>query len=552
MGGDTQLLIRETILGVIKAKDLDGTGIIHTSDFKAAVNDLGFSFGSKVVEDMLVHCKIDNNGNINYQQLERELLRERRVVNTQSDKNNSKPISSSASTPVRPWRADVAHQEKVSVEHQSKNVHEHRDTVHKIYQQLSHHQIGVHDAIRQLQALDIHPTSDFIRIINMSTYAEVTFTEFLKSLIIYDPKSSFAMRGNVAAGSVNKRNDVILALSQKDADKEFFVQRKRTNQGVADSVFNSGMREQKSRPAKKMTDTKDQMIFKSNKIRDIVFAEDTNIPLISHSQQDMLTGNYGKGVSIAFNSELRLQREQILAALRKLDAGELSMNEFQDKVYSMGFDLPEAIAADIARSVQAGRLDWRRFVNLLDANVFKVNALDNKLLSDDVCLVRRRFLDTLKSRGMSSLLNLSKTFAKMDTDGNRALSFCEFWKGCREIGLSDISEGEFRALFNSFDENGDGFLQYEEFFKAIRGDLAPTRHDVVQRAFLKLNRKGTGKVLIDDAVEQFRGGTVHPEVLQGIKSERDVVNEFVRWFASNEVSLYVLSLFFILRVVNPW
>ena len=38
-------------------------------------------------------------------------------------------------------------------------------------------------------------------------------------------------------------------------------------------------------------------------------------------------------LDVSFSCEQRLQREQIVAALRKLDSGEISFIEFQDKVW---------------------------------------------------------------------------------------------------------------------------------------------------------------------------------------------------------------------------
>jgi hypothetical protein len=71
----SDLLIRETILGVIKSRDLNREGIIHTSDFRAAVADLGFPFGHPIVENILVHCVINSDGFVDFKGLERELAR---------------------------------------------------------------------------------------------------------------------------------------------------------------------------------------------------------------------------------------------------------------------------------------------------------------------------------------------------------------------------------------------------------------------------------------------------------------------------------------------
>ena len=57
---------------------------------------------------------------------------------------------------------------------------------------------------------------------------------------------------------------------------------------------------------------------------------------------------------------------------------------------------------------------------------------------------------------------------------------------CVQVGDSDL-----RVLFNSFDRNGDGELQYDEFMDGLRGQLNASRRDIVQKAFLKLDGRGT-------------------------------------------------------------
>jgi hypothetical protein len=96
------LPIRETILGIIKSKDKLGKSVIHSSDFRNAVMDLGFSMGMPVIENMLIYCKIDATGNLDYSDLERELVRERRIYNA-SAKNDQLPVSTSQGVAPKPW-----------------------------------------------------------------------------------------------------------------------------------------------------------------------------------------------------------------------------------------------------------------------------------------------------------------------------------------------------------------------------------------------------------------------------------------------------------------
>jgi hypothetical protein len=84
----SSLSIREAILGSLKSKDIDGHGLIHSSDFYSTVGDLGFPKGCKVLQDILINCQIDNNGIIDFSNLEEELRNERIVHNSELSNMN--------------------------------------------------------------------------------------------------------------------------------------------------------------------------------------------------------------------------------------------------------------------------------------------------------------------------------------------------------------------------------------------------------------------------------------------------------------------------------
>jgi hypothetical protein len=71
----SDLPIRETILGILKVKDVLNEGKIHTSDFRTAVLDLGYHFGHPTIENILVHCVISADGFVSYAGLEKQLVR---------------------------------------------------------------------------------------------------------------------------------------------------------------------------------------------------------------------------------------------------------------------------------------------------------------------------------------------------------------------------------------------------------------------------------------------------------------------------------------------
>lgn len=79
---------------------------------------------------------------------------------------------------------------------------------------------------------------------------------------------------------------------------------------------------------------------------------------------------------------------------------------------------------------------------------------------------------------------------------------------------------------NKLDSNHDGCIDFQEFLRALKGDLNATRVDVVRRAYNKLDANGDGTVKLDD-IAMVYDASKHPEVHANRKSERAVFMEFM-------------------------
>lgn len=55
----------------------------------------------------------------------------------------------------------------------------------------------------------------------------------------------------------------------------------------------------------------------------------------------------------------------------------------------------------------------------------------------------------------------------MDDDGSHCLNKEEFTKGMKETGLK-LNDDEMGKLFDAFDKDGEGSVNYNEFLLAIR------------------------------------------------------------------------------------
>jgi Ca2+-binding EF-hand superfamily protein len=80
-------------------------------------------------------------------------------------------------------------------------------------------------------------------------------------------------------------------------------------------------------------------------------------------------------------------------------------------------------------------------------------------------------LESLRSqliaRGSRGIIGLQRKFRIMDDDGSKSINMAEFKKGIRESGVM-LSELEMTTLFNHFDENKNGSIDFDEFIHGIR------------------------------------------------------------------------------------
>lgn len=119
----------------------------------------------------------------------------------------------------------------------------------------------------------------------------------------------------------------------------------------------------------------------------------------------------------------------------------------------------------------------------------------------------------------------------MDDDGSKSLNNDEFSKALRDYRISN-DKNEHRAIFSLFDPNGDGEVSYDEFLKAIVGDMNSKRKALVQRAFKKIDKDGSGVLDISD-IKGTYNAKKHPDVMSGKATEDDILYEFLDTFETH-------------------
>jgi Ca2+-binding EF-hand superfamily protein len=114
----------------------------------------------------------------------------------------------------------------------------------------------------------------------------------------------------------------------------------------------------------------------------------------------------------------------------------------------------------------------------------------------------------------------------MDKNSTGLTTKQDFEKSLKNVGMV-LSRDDFNAMVAHYSEN-QGF----DYMK-LRGDLVipmnPRRAGMTLRCFQIMDRSGSGRISFDD-IRAFLCAKDHIEVISGVKTEKEIVDEFLDHF----------------------
>ena len=91
------------------------------------------------------------------------------------------------------------------------------------------------------------------------------------------------------------------------------------------------------------------------------------------------------------------------------------------------------------------------------------------------------------------------------------------------------SAKQVRTVFDAFDSDRSGAIDFDEFIFGIRGQLNDRRRQLVLLAFEILDSDHSGVVELNDISAKYNADK-HPDVISGKRSRDDVLREFLDTF----------------------
>ena len=131
----------------------------------------------------------------------------------------------------------------------------------------------------------------------------------------------------------------------------------------------------------------------------------------------------------------------------------------------------------------------------------------------------------LYQRGPRGLMAFKRTFMLLDENSDKKISFTDFEKMFKRYRFN-LSQVEINNLFNYFDKDKSGFIDYSEFLKKVGGELGEFRIGVLKNVFEKLDKNETGFINVKIMRDNYdpKG---HPLVRQGKREEDEILGEFI-------------------------
>ena len=139
--------------------------------------------------------------------------------------------------------------------------------------------------------------------------------------------------------------------------------------------------------------------------------------------------------------------------------------------------------------------------------------------------VLNKLKNTLILRGIHSIFSFQRKLSFYDMYHQGQIFFKNF-SNIMQAYTMNLSSEEIQIIFDIFDKEKTGSINYNELIQTIIGQVSPKRKIIIQKLFENFKKDSNGKVPISEIKLSFNSRK-HPDVINGIKREGEIFGEFL-------------------------
>eukprot|EP00746_Dinoflagellata_sp_MGD_P139512 gnl/MRDRNA2_/MRDRNA2_72957_c0_seq1.p1 gnl/MRDRNA2_/MRDRNA2_72957_c0~~gnl/MRDRNA2_/MRDRNA2_72957_c0_seq1.p1 ORF type:complete len:560 (+),score=109.33 gnl/MRDRNA2_/MRDRNA2_72957_c0_seq1:66-1745(+) len=118
-------------------------------------------------------------------------------------------------------------------------------------------------------------------------------------------------------------------------------------------------------------------------------------------------------------------------------------------------------------------------------------------LDDLLSMVR----NVLRSRGANNLAGVRSKFRRADKSNTHTLDFSEFRQLLTDELDIELSDEDEHKLFQAYDRNGSGVIEYKEFLAQLCGEMSSYRNGILDQIFDSIDKDKSGVIDVKDFVD---------------------------------------------------
>ena len=138
-----------------------------------------------------------------------------------------------------------------------------------------------------------------------------------------------------------------------------------------------------------------------------------------------------------------------------------------------------------------------------------------------------QFRNKVKAKGEKTIFTIQKILYDFNTDYHpNLISFDNFCTLFQKLNISNFKIEEIQKIFEIFDKNNLGYIEFDNFFSNLVGQMGREREAMVRKIYDGLKKDQNGNIFVIDFKKIFHGGKYN-EIFGGEKTKEYIYYEFI-------------------------